>query len=122
MIIKQLAVLSFSKQGIVMKICKLLLIFAFVLLPTTSQALTNKELLATMDDSYVSAYIVATVEALAFMYYVAGNKEGSQCIMDWYFKNEDTTGKIYDALKRFEDSRAQPVIYLLAKKKCGTVN
>ncbi len=81
-------------------------------------SLTGEDVLDRMSSDHRFGYLAGTIEMAAFLSTVQGNAERGNCIMGWFF-DQDGTKTIVDALSRFKDRQALPVIQALIERACG---
>ena len=93
-------------------------IMAVFMLSAPARAITNQDVLGMASDERY-AYIAASVEMVAFMASVAGERERSQCIVEWFFRTEDGPVTVVNAMNDHLEHTPQALIYLLINRQCG---
>ena len=91
---------------------------ALFMFATPARAITNENVLSWSDEQQYT-YMAASVEMAAFMASVAGDRDRSRCIIDWFFRDDSGTATIYNAMHEFLDHTPQTLIYLLINRQCG---
>ena len=92
--------------------------FALFMFAAPARAITNQDVLSMASDQRY-AYIAASVEMVAFMASVAGNRERSQCIVEWFFRSEGGAATVVQAMNHNLERTPQALIYLLINRQCG---
>ena len=98
--------------------CVIAVMFGLSLVSTTAQALTGSEVMVKMTDIERGGYFAGSVGMAAMMAGAAGQTARQDCIMDWYYKKQGVE-QLVQALDRFKDRPAQPVILALINRACG---
>ena len=80
-------------------------------------ALKAADVLA-MNSDQSTGYLFGSMEMASFLAYVAGDKERSRCISQW-FNEKRGLSQILEAMEAFKDQQAQPLIYTMMKRACG---
>ena len=91
---------------------------ALFMFAAPARAITNENVLSMSSDQRY-AYIAASVEMVAFMASVAGDRERSQCIVEWFFRTEDGPVTVVNAMNDHLEHTPQALIYLLINRQCG---
>ncbi len=95
-----------------------IIVSAFLIISRSASALTGQDILDNMNSDQSHGYLFGSIEMAAFLSNVNGNTDRSRCIINWY-NNDGGVNQIIQALGRFKDREAQPVIHVLIKKACG---
>lgn len=66
-------------------------------------------------------FVAGMVEGVAFHRYTVGDKdkEGMDCIYNWFYETDGTLDKIYTALAEYPTYPPAAVVAALAKQTCG---
>jgi hypothetical protein len=85
---------------------------------TPAAALTGGDLLDRMSSEQRFGYLGGAVEMAAFLSATQGDTERGNCIMGWFYDKDGTT-ELANALSRFRDKEALPVVQALIERACG---
>ncbi|MEZ5529719.1 MAG: hypothetical protein R3E57_07255 [Porticoccaceae bacterium] len=86
----------------------------------TSLAIEAKHLQEDMETKEASRLTSGMVLMLSYLQYRLGYPERGECVYDWYFKNHDTPGHVWEVMQKYPDSHAEGIVYALAKLDCFT--
>ncbi len=81
-------------------------------------ALTGADVLDNMSSDHRIGYLAGSIEMAAFLSASQGNTERGNCIMGWFYDKKGTE-EIVEALARFKDKQALPVMNALIQRACG---
>ena len=89
-----------------------------------SGALTVAETRNNMSSDERFAYVGGVVEGLAFARWIADNRntEGRDCILNWYFANDNETARFNRQMDLFDehpDQHLSTLMYALIREECG---
>ncbi len=101
---------------------KLLITGVFILQAGTAQALTAEDVLNKMDGKERASFIAGVVGGFAYSRYLRDKPDqtGMTCIYDWYYDSGETKWNTIETwFSQHPDKPAEPLVYVLIKKKCG---
>lgn len=90
--------------------------------PAAAAGFTAGSVMKEMDGGERYTYVTGIVEGIAHARYIRDGKQtaGRECIYDWFYKDETTRRKIFEAFERYPASLPGQVVGALAAVKCGT--
>lgn len=95
----------------------------FMLAPLSAAAndFTAQKVMKEMDEKQRYAYVAGVVEGLAVARYMKDGKQknGMECIYDWFYDDKQSVDTIYTAFGKYADYPPGSIIDVLAKQKCG---
>ena len=98
--------------------CLTALAVSWVGLSSSATALTAGDVLDKMNSDQSSGYFAGSVGMAALIAGASGKADRADCILNWYYE-ENGVEQIIQALDRFKEHEAQPVIYALINQACG---
>lgn len=89
-----------------------------------SGALTVAETRANMSSDERFAYVGGVIEGLAFARWITDNRstEGRDCILNWYFANDNESARFNRQMGFFDehpDQHISTLMYALIREECG---